>query len=61
MMIATRESAIRNSAPIKLPIKEPLLYDKIRHERYGEIYGHDTLEIIHTPFWQQEAKLSSEM
>ncbi|MFQ6041903.1 MAG: Gfo/Idh/MocA family protein [Candidatus Poribacteria bacterium] len=61
MMIATRESAIRGSAPVKLPIQEPLLYDKIQHKRYREIYGHDPLEIIHTPPWKQEAKLSSEM
>jgi len=59
IMIATRESAMRHSAPIELPIKEPLEYDKIQHEKYEEVYGHDCLEIIQTPSWKQEAKLAN--
>lgn len=61
LMIAIRESAMRHSAPIQVPITEPLEYDQRQHEEYKAIYGHDPLEIIQTPAWKREATLSDEL
>jgi hypothetical protein len=52
---------MRNSAPIQLPITEELEYDRIQHEEYKVIYGHDPLEIIQTPMWKRESTLSENM
>lgn len=59
IMIATRESAIRGGVPIELPIKEPLKYDGIQHEKYREMYGQDCFKSTHIISWKQEAELSN--
>ena len=60
-LIGVRESAMRRSAPITLPINEDLLYDQRQHEAYHQTYGHEPLEITQTPLWKQEARLSQEL
>lgn len=60
-LIGVRESAMRRSDPITLPINEDLLYDQRQHEAYHQTYGHEPLEITQTPLWKQEARLSQEL
>jgi len=61
MLIATRESAMKGSAPIQLPITNELEYDKRQHEEYKAVYGIDPLEIVQTPAWKREATLAAEI
>jgi predicted dehydrogenase len=61
MMIATRESALSESAPIALPTSDSPLYDGIQHAEYSRRYGHDPLELRTSEKWTQEARIASEI
>ena len=60
-LVAVRESAMRQSTPVPLPISGQLIYDRHQHDIYREIYGHDPLELTQHTLWKQEARLSEEM
>jgi predicted dehydrogenase len=45
ILIAIRESALKGSAPIKLPLTEITEHERQLHEQYKAQYGHDPLEI----------------
>lgn len=45
ILIAIRESALKGSVPIELPLTEITEHEQQLHERYKAQYGHDPLEI----------------
>ena len=45
ILIAIRESALKGSVPIQLPLTEVTEHERQLHERYKTQYGHDPLEI----------------
>jgi predicted dehydrogenase len=45
ILIAIRESALKGSIPIQLPLTEITEYERQLHEQYKAQYGHDPLEV----------------
>jgi predicted dehydrogenase len=61
MMVGARESALRDSGPLPLPLELPLRYDDAQHAAYQERYGHDPLAPVASAGWKQEAQIAAEL